>query len=96
MPYNLIFKEEAKLDIKDAFLWYETKLEGLGLRFIDELENFLLYISENPFSCETKYRNHRVAVLKVFPYVIVYQIEEKSVVVYAVFATSKNPDKLRI
>jgi len=96
IPFKLILKNEAKLDIQDAFLWYESKSEGLGQHCVDEIEHYLSYIKENPYSCEARYGEYRVAVLKIFPYIVVYRIDENEIVVISIFATSQNPNKLKI
>lgn len=36
MPYTLIIKEEAKLDLSTSYAYYEEQQEGLGERFLDE------------------------------------------------------------
>ena len=38
-------------------------------------------------------KNYRQIILKTFPYVVVYEIVEEAVVVFAVFHTSQNPIK---
>lgn len=40
MRYQLIFHPLAHQDISDAYNWYEDKLEGLGERFLSELDKF--------------------------------------------------------
>lgn len=40
MSYQLIVKEEAVIEIEDAFLWYEKEKEGLGWEFIAALEGY--------------------------------------------------------
>jgi plasmid stabilization system protein ParE len=96
MVYRLIIKEEAKQDINNAYLWYEEKLEGLGERFVNELDSYFKHIEKAPKSYQVRYLNYRAAALKIFPYLIVYQIEENSVIVFAVFATKQNPKKMPV
>ena len=35
------FRPRAEQDVEDAAQWYEAKLDGLGLRFIDEVDRVL-------------------------------------------------------
>lgn len=96
MSYNLIIKEEADLDIITSYLWYEEQRIGLGEEFLEEIEEYLKIISINPYLYEIKYKEQRTAVIKRFPFVIVYEIEATEIIVYAVFHTSRNPkDKYR-
>jgi hypothetical protein len=41
MKYVLELKEEAVLDIKQAYLYYEEQRIGLGNRFLETLETYL-------------------------------------------------------
>jgi mRNA-degrading endonuclease RelE of RelBE toxin-antitoxin system len=94
MAYKLQITNKAKQDIIDGFYWYETKSNGLGGRFVEEVEKSLNYIHRYPLHFQIKYKNiFREAVLKIFPYVVIYEIIEKTVVVYSVFPTPMNPEK---
>ena len=76
---------------KDAYDWYEHKSKGLGEIFLSELNNCYQKIEVQPtFYGKTK-KNFRQIRLKRFPYVVVYEILNSEVVVFAVFHTSKNP-----
>jgi hypothetical protein len=90
--HALEIKAEAYLEIEDAFLWYETKQAGLGGRFLSELEHHLNLIQKYPKNFSVNYRAYRQCILKVFPFVIIFEIEGKSVVVYSVFHMSRNPE----
>ena len=93
MKYDVVIKEEADEDVANAFSWYEDQKEGLGERFLLCLDEYYDVISENPHIFQAKYNARRQAILKRFPYVIIYEVEENTVVVYAVFHTSQNPKK---
>lgn len=93
MGYKLSVKEEAKQHIIDGFKWYEKKSNGLGNRFVNEVKEILDYIEKYPHHYQVKNKNQREGVLKIFPHVIIYEIMENEVVVFAVFPTKDNPDK---
>ncbi|MBI2966516.1 MAG: hypothetical protein HYY40_01715 [Bacteroidetes bacterium] len=42
---------------------------------------------------QTKYKNFREALLKRFPYLIVYEIVKDKTVIHSFFHTSRNPKK---
>ncbi|UII31981.1 type II toxin-antitoxin system RelE/ParE family toxin [Fulvivirga ulvae] len=94
MEYHFEIKEEASDEISDAFTWYESKKEGLGAEFVSLLEGYFKRIIENPLLYPIGSGEERVAVLKRFPYKIVYGIEKETIIVYAVFHTSRNPEDL--
>ena len=94
MIYNLVLKEEADNDVFEAYNWYESRLKGLGDQFLDELENYLVFLEKNPKVYQIRKSKRRLCPLKRFPYVIVYEIELYNIIVYAVFNTNQNPLKL--
>jgi len=92
--YKLDIWNEAKSDIINGYKWYEGKRFGLGKEFIDEVEQILKYIEQYPNHYQIKYRRkYREAILKRFPYLIIYEIIENLVVVYSVFPSKDNPNK---
>ncbi len=91
MKYKVLFTEEARIDVKDSFDWYENKQKELGKRFIADIDKQLTYIIENPFSFKERTDHKRICPLKKFPFLIVYEVEHDQIVVYAIFHTSLNP-----
>jgi plasmid stabilization system protein ParE len=93
MKYSLEIKEEAVLDIKEAYLYYEEQKVGLGNRFLETLESYLERVQKYPEHYQIKRKPSREAFIKKFPYIIIYEIEEDKIIVYAVFNTWRNPAK---
>jgi len=93
MVHKLSVREEAREKIFESFFWYEKKKEGLGTRFIVEMDAMLDYIKHYPHHFQIKYKNFREAILRAFPYIVVYRIIENEIIVYTVFPTKDNPDK---
>ena len=93
MDYKLSLREEAKRHITKGFVYYEEKSIGLGTRFVNEVEEILDYIEKYPRHYQIKYKNYREGILKVFPFVIIYEIFDREIIVYAVFPTKDNPNK---
>jgi plasmid stabilization system protein ParE len=86
-------KEEAIKDLADAFNWHEHQQPGLGIEFLDEVEECYNRISKNPQQYQS-HRDQRVAIMHRFPYKVVYEIENESIVVYAVYHDKRSPEKL--
>jgi toxin ParE1/3/4 len=40
MKYKLLVKAEAVQDMTEAFDWYESEKAGLGLEFLNEVEEY--------------------------------------------------------
>jgi hypothetical protein len=78
---------------KEAYEWYNEQQPGLGDLFLDELESCFDKLELWPLAYGKIKKNYRQLVLQTFPYVIVFEILKKDVVVYSVFHTSLNPKK---
>lgn len=83
----------AKEDIREAERWYNKQSPGLGKKFTAEVRESVRFIRQNPTACNIRYDKVRTVVLKVFPFMIHYTINEasKSVVISAVLHTSRDP-----
>ncbi|MCV9388269.1 type II toxin-antitoxin system RelE/ParE family toxin [Reichenbachiella ulvae] len=91
MDYEIVIKPDAEIDIRDAVKWYEDKKEGLGLRFIKELDQKLIKIRNQPLLYQKRYKLVRMAILSVFKEAIHFTVEENRVYVHAVLATARDP-----
>ena len=92
--YRVIILPFAKLDIKEAALWYNSRQSGLGKRFTIHIREKVNYIKQDPHTVNIRYDEVRTAVLDVFPFIIHYIIDEaqKLIIITAVLHTSRNPD----
>ncbi|MBL7473727.1 type II toxin-antitoxin system RelE/ParE family toxin [Robertkochia sediminum] len=93
MGYLLEIKEEANREVVEAFVYYENKREGLGEEFLDDLDSYFSRITANPEHFPSRRKPYREAVIKRFPFIIIYEILENRIVVYSVFNTWQDPDK---
>jgi plasmid stabilization system protein ParE len=93
--YKSVILPLAKEDIRDAARWYDKKSPGLGKRFTAEVRDSVRYIKQIPTACSIRYDQVRTAVLRVFPFMIHYTINEanKSVIISAVLHTSRDPQE---
>ena len=91
MNFKLLLSDETRLDIFEAFLWYEEQREGLGFDFGLCLEAGLNTIQRNPFSFQIKFEPIRIHYIDRFPYGIHYIVEDKCIKVFGVFHMHKNP-----
>lgn len=48
MIYIVKFKEEADIDIFDAYNWYESRQNDLGIQFLKELEEYVGVLENEP------------------------------------------------
>ena len=92
MNARLVLRPEAVRDLREAFLWYEARRDGLGQAFLRQVRARLDQIRENPRAWATVLRSVRRAVLKRFPYGIYYEEQGERVVVLAVYHFKRSPD----
>ncbi len=92
MVFRLKINSSAHFDLKTAINWYEAKQVGLGKRFLHDFEKTLSRIQANPYIFKVE-NNHRNAVLDIFPYIIIYEIDSQEIIILGVFHTHQNPTK---
>ena len=88
---KLIIRPEAENEIREAVLWYESCVEGLGSEYLLSLDACFSAISRNPKSFPAVHKSIRMALLKRFPYEVFYLIEVNYVIVLAVFHAKRDP-----
>ncbi|WP_299892353.1 type II toxin-antitoxin system RelE/ParE family toxin [uncultured Lacinutrix sp.] len=93
MANILEVKDEANLEIIEAYLYYEEKRLGLGEEFLEHLETYFDRITVNPKHFPQKRKPYREAFIKRFPFLIIYETAKGKVIVYSVFNTWQNPEK---
>lgn len=91
----IVFHEEAEIEYRESFIWYELRLEGLGERFRQAVNETIKKIELNPEIYEKKRRGFREAPVSGIPFKIVYYIlqKENTVFISSVFHTSRSPRK---
>jgi plasmid stabilization system protein ParE len=91
--YKLVVTERAEVEYEDAYWFYEERQAGLGLTFEHAVDRSLKIISSNPLLFQRKHKKFREALLKGFPYFIVYEIILNTIIIHSFFHTSRNPKK---
>ena len=93
MEFELLIQPPALDDIQEAIDYYDFQKDGLGLEFVEEVNNHLISISKTKFF-QVRYDEIRCLPLKRFPYMIHYSIDEnrKLIIVRAVLNTYRNPE----
>ena len=91
MTYRLIIRLEAELDIQDVFEWYEAQSLGLGSEFVRAVDTCLSSIGRNPLAYPIIYKQARRALIRRFPYGILYVFEQEIISVIACFHAKRDP-----
>ncbi len=95
MKPRILFRPEARLELLDAEAWYEGSVAGLGEDFARIVDAALSAISDRPAAFPIIYKNVRQAVLRRFPYTVLFQVEEDDIVVLACHHQRRDPRRWR-
>jgi len=96
MKYTYWLHGEIQKDLNEGFAWYEDKADGLGYEFLTAIENRITEIVEHPETFGSKGNpRYREALVKRFPYVIVYRIykKKKEIFISSIHHTKKSLKK---
>ncbi len=93
MSYVLDIKISAESGVVNAFEYYESVENGLGIRFLDSWEKHLGIIKQNPLLFQLKYKNFRQTLIKPYPYHIIYEVEQNKITIYKVIYGGRSNQK---
>jgi plasmid stabilization system protein ParE len=85
------YHPQALEELFQAAEYYESKVDGLGQRFLDEIEVCVADISELPERWPYFVLNTRRRLLDRFPYMIVYLNEADRIYILAVMHQRRRP-----
>lgn len=89
MKREVHLNQEAQLDLEEALQWYAPR--GQTVKFIWELEEVFGLIEENFELFPIVRKNVRRALVKYFPYSVLYVEKADKLEVIAIFHQSRNP-----
>jgi len=88
----VIFTRAARAELIDAQDWYENEVPGLGQRFRGAVDAVVGRMSANPRQFPVIYKNLRRALLRRFPYSLLFVLEaDESLTVVACFHGNRDP-----
>ena len=91
---RLRYTSRARNDLDIAFEWYEEQRRGLGFDFLDCVEAAIEIIQQMPKLYARHHEHFRRTLVRRFPFSIFYTIEEKEIVVHAIFDNRQDPVRL--
>lgn len=94
MP-RVLFTAAARIDLDNAFAWYDDHAPEVAQQFRDAMREVVGRISENPKQFAPASRQTRKALLRRFPYLVIFREARNAAYVVAVFHTSRDPRKWR-
>jgi len=85
------FLDEAKIELDDAYDYYENQEVGLGDQFMSEVLSGLDRIVNFPKAWHPLSNNIRRCQMRIFPYGLIYTIIEKETLIISVSNLLRKP-----
>lgn len=96
MTRSAIVAEDAQQDIRDIRRWYFARGgTSLDARFADSIQRALGWIELFPELGRVVHGSMRRLLLKSFPYMLLYEVEEQALVVHRCIHLSSDPMRWR-
>lgn len=97
MNFEIVITRAAHQDTLEAYNFYEVQQAGLGERFLEAFTKRYADLATHPhhysFIDEDLQKILRDVRLEVFPFVVVFEIIESRVIVYAIHHLFRNPKR---
>jgi plasmid stabilization system protein ParE len=87
---DVVFHPEAQAEYDAARAWYQARSPRAAARFEAEMERILGLIGASPDMFSPYDDEHRFAVLRRYPYTVVYQVQPDRVYVVAVARSGRS------
>ena len=89
------YLDDVERDITEAKRWYAEQQAGLDVRFSAAVKETIMNIAEMPLAFTVRYKNVRIAHVKVFPYNVHFHVDEdKTKVIIIGIIHSKKRDAI--
>jgi len=89
----LVVRYEAIADISEAAIWYEERSQGLGSEFIRSVDACFSSLTRNPEMFPEVHRKARMALVRRFPYLVIYKVFPDHLTIVAVMHGSRHPHR---
>ncbi len=89
---NVDFLDPAEAEFAEAIVYYNSQSEGLGFKFAAEVKRVIGRIMEYPKAWAPLSKRTRRCRTNRFPYGIIYQIRDDTILVVSVMHLHKHPE----
>ncbi len=93
MKYDVVILEEVYFDLEDAADFYYSVKPGLEQELFKEWLICIEKISKSPASYQKQRKQFRQVLLERFPFLIIFEIKDSSVLVYRFINARRDPKK---
>ena len=92
MNYKIVIVEEAKIDLSQSIDWYKYINPKLAKRFLKSFKEGISIIRKEPLHFQIRYDDVRIMMLTTFPYLIHYTLDKNTIIIKAIYHSSRNSD----
>jgi plasmid stabilization system protein ParE len=96
LSYSVHVRKTAERELVEAQMWYEAQQQGLAAQFHTEFIATVGTLAETPLIYPELYREVRRAVLRRFPYLVWYRVQDMDITVLACTHGKIDPSKLPV
>lgn len=93
MSLGLVVRPEVEAELSEAAEWYEVRAPGLAAEFLRAVDACIASVVRNPFQYPVVHEEKRRALVRRFPYALIYVATEQEVVVLACLHGRRNPKR---
>jgi plasmid stabilization system protein ParE len=88
---RVVFRPEAEAELAEAVDWYEARGRGLGTEFLRAVEAAIATLQRHPTLFPIAFGTARRAVLRRFPYNVIYTVSDDEIVIAACIHGRRDP-----
>jgi toxin ParE1/3/4 len=96
MDYKLEFRPLATIETLEAYDRVRTAKRRAWQRLLEELDHFIQQLPANPNTHSFYEDNIRQGKVNRFPYVVVYEVFDTTIIIYSVFMAKQDTAKKRL
>ena len=89
---TVVLHHEAEIEFWESVAYYQNKNPGLGIRFKEEVDRYLIQISAQPLLPALRKAGYRRVNFAVFRHYIAYVIRDDVLWVLAICHSSQKPE----
>lgn len=92
---RLVFRPEARSELIEAQLWYESRAPGLGFEFARAVDSAIARALRMPLAFARIDDEFRHVITRKFPYSLIYHLSAEELVVVSCFHHRRRPSSWR-
>jgi plasmid stabilization system protein ParE len=91
MTLKLVVEPSVEADIAAARVWLQERSPTAAIRFARAVRNSLLLIAQNPHQYQVVFGRYRRAMVRPFPYGLIYTVTKTEIIVIACMHGRRDP-----